>query len=65
MTVRMGLLPRADGAGLHYRLDVDRFVVEDFVFADVQSLLARFVDDIYRVFRAAAGDALLEWMDAS
>lgn len=64
MTVRMGLLPDGAGAHLEYRLDVDRFVVEDFELADVHDLLIRFVDDIYRVFRAAAGSALLEWMNA-
>lgn len=64
MTVRLALLPRAGASALHYRLDVDRFVEEDLRFDDVPQRLARFVEDIYRVFRAAAGGALLEWMDA-
>lgn len=48
-----------------FRLDVDRYTEEDLSIADVDGLLGGFVDDIYNVFRAAAGPALIEWMEAN
>lgn len=64
MTVRMGLLPQPDTSQLHFRLDVDRYTEEDLGVGDVEQLLRGFVDDIYNLFRAAAGTALIEWMEA-
>jgi len=62
MTVRYGLLPRPGGAGAQYRLDIDRYAEEDLSVRMANSLLSRFSEDVYRLFRAAAGEALLEWM---
>lgn len=64
MTVRMGLLPLPGRTDVGFRLDVDRYTEEDFSIADVDGLLGGFVDDIYKLFRAAAGPALIEWMEA-
>lgn len=64
MTVRMGLLPLPGGSPIGFRLDVDRFTEEDLAIADVDGLLSCFVDDIYNLFRAAAGPALIDWMEA-
>lgn len=62
MTVRLGLLPTPDRR-LAYRLDIDRYVEEHFDLGDVDALLVQFAEDIYRLFRTAAGPTLLEWME--
>ncbi len=62
MTVRLGFLPTPD-RGLAYRLDIDRYIEEHFDFGDVDALLVQFAEDIYRLFRTAAGSTLLEWME--
>lgn len=61
MTLRYGLIPDG-GPDLKFRLDVDRFMMNPGPISDVSALLREFVSDIFSVFRAAAGDGLIEWM---
>ena len=64
MTVRSGLFRNSDGQ-LRFRLDVDRYQSGDVQVQDVPTLLQNFADDIFSLFHAAAGPALLEWMEDS
>ncbi len=64
MTLRYGLIPLPARADLVFRLDIDRYREEALDVSLVPGVIAGFSDDIYRVFRAAAGPALLEWMEA-
>lgn len=63
MLIRYGLLPSGPGAQPQFRLDVDSYVEGDGPLADVSNHLPALSDNIYRVFRAAAGPALLQWME--
>lgn len=61
MTLRYGLV--SDGApNPRFRIDVDRSIENQVDLGTHASQLKTFADDIYSVFRAAAGDALLDWM---
>jgi uncharacterized protein (TIGR04255 family) len=64
MTVMYGLLPTSASKSQHFRLDADRFVEGNFVTKEVVGLLDGFSDDIFQIFKKAAGSALLEWMNA-
>jgi uncharacterized protein (TIGR04255 family) len=64
MTVRSGVIPNAEGKH-QFRLDVDRFVTENIDVVNVSAALEDFADDIFDVFHAAAGEALLRWMETT
>jgi uncharacterized protein (TIGR04255 family) len=72
MTLRYGVMAELVPQGaappirgpLHFRLDTDRYVDTAFKSSDVVPLATDFVQDIYDLFRKAAGPALLEWMTA-
>lgn len=61
MTLRYGLLP-AGPEKSKFRLDIDRYVEEEVKPAQLTDILESFTDDVYCVFRAAAGEQLLRWM---
>ncbi len=63
MTARFGILPLPSRSNLVFRLDIDRYCEDDLASVDVAALLETFADDIYRLFRAAAGKALIDWME--
>ncbi len=62
LTLRYGLLREPQDQGLHFRLDLDRFLVGQLDASEVKPMLSQFATDIYAVFRAAATDTLIRWM---
>jgi len=65
MTVKYGLLMARGAKEQHFRLDTDRFVEGPVKIEEVSELLERFSDDIFQVFKMAAGPKLIEWMEAA
>ncbi len=63
LTVRYGLLPEPASKRPVFRLDLDRYMEQDFVVGDIADLLRSFSNDIFFTFRSFAGKALLEWME--
>lgn len=61
MTLRYAMIPGPQDR-LVFRLDIDRYREESFEVRDVENTVKGFVDDIFQVFMAAAGEALLTWM---
>lgn len=61
MTLRYGLL-HDPTMGPVFRLDIDRYREGSFDVKDVENTVKSFAHDIFKVFRAAAKDSLVEWM---
>jgi uncharacterized protein (TIGR04255 family) len=64
MTVKYGVLTALGSEGQHFRLDTDRFMEGGFMTNEVLGLLENFSEDIFQVFKKAAGFVLLEWMNS-
>jgi len=62
MTVRCGLIPTNEGSAV-YRLDCDRYVEDSVSPEQAATKLGIFATDIYAVFRSAAADTLIEWLE--
>jgi len=62
LTLRSGLLQSPPDGQVTFRLDFDRYLEGDLAAGEAMPRLRRFSDDIYALFRCAAGPRLLEWM---
>jgi len=63
LTLRYGMIRDNNTGEVHFRLDTDRYVTEEFDAAKALDLLKGFSDDVYAVFRAAAAPGLEKWME--
>jgi hypothetical protein len=59
--LRYGLLPGSAGQ-TQFRVDIDRYTTDLLNAAAAAELLNGFALDVFRAFRATAGDDLLSWM---
>jgi uncharacterized protein (TIGR04255 family) len=64
MTLRYGLLPGTEGQK-QFRVDIDRYTTERLSLSSAAELLQDFSLDVFRAFRATAGEDLLSWMRAT
>lgn len=62
LTARCALVSPPGSTGREFRLDFDRYAESGVTADTVDSLLTSFADDIYALFRSAAGPGLEEWM---
>lgn len=62
MTLRYGMLKDSGDEGIHFRLDIDRYMTSEFDADATVETLTEFSDDIYALFMSAAEEGLIEWM---